>query len=252
MTLDPGSIDIIQLAWARHLGLDDGAFAAARKIDADSAASGADPLAAAPRITRADESRKSVDFVRLFGTSALVGPQWALDAAEGIADEELAQHVTLLTITRQQGGHGQGAAALFFADDLPLRQPAEELTVSHGNPEAIELEGLCPPDDVNEVGLSDLEHRYTILRDEDGRKVPVACGAYSEWEGLLAHMGVLVDPDWRRRGLGSLVASIAAHEALAAGLTLQWRSDVSNKGALAIARSLGFVTGGIHTRVLLG
>jgi hypothetical protein len=134
MTLDVGSADIIQLAWARHLGLDDGAFAAARKLDADATVSGAGP---APRITRADESRKSVEFVRLFGTSALVGPQWALDAAEGIPDAELAQHVTLLTITRQHGGHGQGAAALFFADDLPLRQPAQDLSVSHGIPVAI-------------------------------------------------------------------------------------------------------------------
>ena len=73
-----------------------------------------------------------------------MGPQWALDAAAGISDEELAQHVTLLTITRAHGGHGLGAAALFFADDLPLQQPSEELTVSHGNPEAIELEGRLP------------------------------------------------------------------------------------------------------------
>lgn len=238
MSLDPGSAAIIQLAWARRLGLDDGAFALA--------------LETGERITRLDDSARSVQFVRLFGSSALVGPQWALDAAIGISDEEMAQHVTLLTITRRHGGHGLGSAALFFADDLPLLQPAEELTVSHGNPEAIELEGLCPPDDVNEVGLSDLENRYTILHDEDGRKVPVACGAYSEWEGILAHMGVLVAPQWRRRGVGSLAASIAAHEALASGLTLQWRSDVSNKGSLATARSLGFSTGGIQTSVLLG
>lgn len=252
MTLDAGSADIIQLAWARHLGLDDAAFAAARKIDAEAAASGTAAPGPESRITRADESRQSVDFVRLFGASALVGPQWVLDAAAEIRDEELAQHVTLLTITRSHAGQGQGAAALLFADDLALRQPPKELTVSHGNPEAIELEGLCPPDDVNEVGLSDLEHRFTIMRDDSGRPVPVACGAYTEWEGILAHMGVLVDPGWRRRGLGSLAASIAAHEALASGLTLQWRADVSNKGALAIARSLGFATGGIHTSVLLG
>ena len=238
MSLDPGSAAIIQLAWARRLGLDDGAFARA--------------LETGDRITRADDAAQSVEFVRLFGSSALVGPQWALDAAAGISDEEMAQHVTLLTITRQHGGHGQGAAALFFADDLPLLQTAEELTVSHGNPEAIELEGLCPPDDVNEVGLSDLENRYTIIHDDEGQRVPVACGAYSEWEGILAHMGVLVAPDWRRRGLGSLAASVAAHEALASGLTLQWRTDVSNKGSLATARSLGFSTGGIQTSVLLG
>ena len=236
MTLEPGSVDIIQLAWSRRLGLDDGAFAAA----------------AGARITRADETARAVQFVRLFGNSVLVGPQWALDAAVGLSDEELAQHVTLLTITRDHGGHGLGAAALFFADDLPLRQPAEELTVSHGHPEAIELEAACPPDDVNEVGLSDLEHRFTIMHAEDGRRTPVACGAYTEWEGILAQMGVLVAPEWRRQGLGSLAASIAAHEALASGLTLQWRSDVSNKGSLAIARSLGFTAGGIQTSVLLG
>ena len=238
MSLESHSAAIIQLAWARRLGLDDGAFASA--------------LETGERITRADDSARSVEFVRLFGSSALVGPQWALDAAAGIADEEMAQHVTLLTITRQHGGHGLGSAALFFADDLTLMQPSGELTVSHGNPAAIELEGLCPPDDVNEVGLSDLENRYTILHEEDGRKVPVACGAYSEWEGILAHMGVLVAPRWRRRGVGSLAASVAAHEALASGLTLQWRTDVSNKGSLAIARSLGFATGGIETSVLLG
>jgi GNAT superfamily N-acetyltransferase len=181
-----------------------------------------------------------------------VGPQWALDAAAGLSDGELAQHVTLLTITRGHGGHGLGAAALFFADDLPLQQPSEELTVSHGNPEAIELESFCPPDDVNEVGLADLEHRFTVMHLEDGRRTPVACGAYTEWEGLLAHLGVLVAPEWRRRGLGKLAASIAAHEALAAGLTLQWRSEVSNKGSLALARSLGFSAGGIQTSVLLG
>lgn len=236
MTLQPGSADIIQLAWARHLGFDDAGFA----------------RSAGKRLTRADESRATVDFLRLFGTSALVGPQWALDAAVGIPDEDLAQHVTLLTITRQHGGHGLGAAALFFADELPLLQPAEELTVSHGNPEAVELESRCPPDDANEVRLSGLPHRYTVMREENGRPVPVACAAYAEWEGIMAELRVLVDPEWRRRGLGSLAASIAAHEALASGLTLQWSSDVSNKGGLAIARSLGFAAGGIQTSVLLG
>jgi GNAT superfamily N-acetyltransferase len=238
MTLDPGSAAIVQLAWARRLGLDDDAFALS--------------LASGERIVRADDSVKTVEFVRLFGSSALVGPQWVIDAAAGIPDAEMAQHVTLLTLTRSHGGHGLGAAALFFADDLPVRQPPADLTVSHGNPEAIELEGLCPPDDVNEVGLSDLENRYTIVHEVDGRRVPVACGAYTEWEGLLGHLGVLVDPGWRRRGLGSLAASIAAHEAFAAGLTVQWRTEVSNTGSVALARKLGLSTGGIQTSVHLG
>ncbi|TLM85857.1 GNAT family N-acetyltransferase [Pseudarthrobacter sp. NamE5] len=238
MTLDPGSAAIIQLAWARRLGLEDNAFSSA--------------LASGQRIVRADESVRTVEFIRLFGSSALVGPQWIIDAAANIPDEEMAQHVTLLTLTRSHGGHGLGAAALFFADDLPVKQPAKDMTVSHGNPEAIELESRCPPDDVNEVGLSDLENRYTVVHEIDGRRVPLACGAYAEWEGLLAHLGVLVDPEWRRRGLGTLAASIAAHEALTAGLTLQWRTDVSNTGSLALARKLGLSAGGIQTSVHLG
>ncbi|BAS10281.1 hypothetical protein AHiyo4_37030 [Arthrobacter sp. Hiyo4] len=64
MTLDPGSAAIIQLAWARHLGLDDGAFAAS--------------LSSGERIVRADDAAETVEFVRLFGSSALVGPNGSL------------------------------------------------------------------------------------------------------------------------------------------------------------------------------
>ncbi|MFW0772431.1 GNAT family N-acetyltransferase [Paenarthrobacter nitroguajacolicus] len=249
MTLEPTSAAIIQLAWARRLGLDDDAFAAAA---ARLTTSAADPGELGNRIARVDDSARALVFLRLFGVSALVGPEWALDAAASIPDTELAQHVTLLTITRAHGGHGLGSSALFFADDLPLQQPSDEHTVSQGNPEAISLEGLCPPDDANEVGLQGLEHRFTIMHPEEDQPTPVACGAYSEWEGILANMGVLVAPPWRRRGLGTLAASIAAHEALASGLTLQWKADVSNTGALGMARSLGFATGGLHASVLLG
>jgi hypothetical protein len=49
-----------------------------------------------------------------------------------------------------------------------------------------------------------------------------------------------------------VAASIAAHEALAAGLTLQWRAEVSNTGAVALARQLGLSAGGIQTSVHLG
>ncbi len=236
MTLEPGSAEIVQLAWARRLGFDDGAFAAAAGV----------------RLTRADETARSLQFVRLFGNSALVGPQWALDAADGSLRRgtgparDAADHHPRARRPRAR------RRRTLLRRRPPPAAASGELTVSHGNPEAIELETFCPPDDVNEVGLADLEHRFTVLHLEDGRRTPVACGAYAEWEGLLAHMGVLVAPEWRRHGLGKLAASIAAHEALAAGLTLQWRSEVSNKGSLALARSLGFSAGGIQTSVLLG
>jgi GNAT superfamily N-acetyltransferase len=107
-------------------------------------------------------------------------------------------------------------------------------------------------------------HCFTVLdapgTDENGNdsqssqsshSSPVACGAYAEWEGILADMGILVRPEFRRRGLGTLAASIAAHEALASGLTLQWCTALDNRGALGLARSLGFADGGTVTSVLL-
>ncbi|MGG5170931.1 GNAT family N-acetyltransferase [Pseudarthrobacter sp. J1738] len=272
MTLDAGSADIIQLAWARHLGFDDGAFAAAtsssaRRSHLAVAGSGARP---AVRLWREDPAARELSFLRLFGVAALTGPAWALEAASDFSDEQLADHGTLLSVSRRANGHGGGTSALFFADDLPLQQTAEELEVSHSPEDFQRLETSCPPDDVNEVhgalnsGAGDAAswnassstvswaagHTsfYTVINEG----VPLGAGAFSEWEGLLASMAVLVAPDWRQQGLGTVVASIAAHEALAGGLTLQCIADVTNTGALALARSLGFAAGGTQTTVKLG
>ncbi|BAS16728.1 hypothetical protein AHiyo8_50310 [Arthrobacter sp. Hiyo8] len=74
-----------------------------------------------------------------------------------------------------------------------------------------------------------MDHHFTVMDGNEPDRKPVACGAYAEWQGILADMGVLVPPDLRRQGLGTLAASIAAHEALASGLTLQWRTALDNR-----------------------
>ena len=242
MELEAGSAEIVLLAWARHLGFDDEAF---------SFVSGSLAARTGERLVREDDDAESITFVRLFGRSALVGPAWAVAAAVDLPDDELSEHSALLRLSRDHGGHGLGTSALLFADDLPLFQPGGEVTVSHGHPEAVELEGKCPPDDVNEVHLTRMDHHFTVMDGNDSESQPVACAAYAEWEGILADMGVLVPPELRRQGLGTLAASIAAHEALASGLTLQWRTALDNRGSLALARRLGFVDGGIQTSVLL-
>jgi GNAT superfamily N-acetyltransferase len=230
MRLEDGSTAICLLAWERRLGFPDGALAGAQD-----------------RLVKRDDGAQAVQFLRLWGRCALSGPGWALDAARDIPDDRLADHATLLGLTRQHGGHGLGTASLYFADDLPLVQPSDQVTVSHGRAELAQLESLCPPDDANEVGLGELEYRFTVMHDGG----PVACAAYAEWEGLLAQLRVLVAPAYRGRGLGTLAASIAAHEALATGLTLQWETDVSNFASNALARSLGFSWAGTQTAVLL-
>ena len=179
MTLEPGSVDIVQLAWARRLGFDDGAFAAA----------------AGERITRADEAARSVQFVRLFGNSALVGPQWALDAAAGSSDEELAQHVTLLTITRGPRRprarrrravlrrRPPPAAALRGADRL-ARQSGSDRTGSRSARPMTSTRWASR--------TSSTASPSCIWKTAAGPRWPAA--PTRNGKGILAHMGVLVAP----------------------------------------------------------
>ncbi|ALE07050.1 GCN5 family acetyltransferase [Arthrobacter sp. ERGS1:01] len=235
MTFEYSSAPIVRLAWERGLGL-----------PAHTLISGDD----GSRITHVTDSG-ALTFVRLWDQSILSGPADVVAAAEKCTDEELAEHAFMLRLTRDFGGRGGGTHSLSYADDLPLRQPDASVTVSHGNPEAVALEALCPPDDVNDVGLARLAHKFTLMDSGESDAHPVATGAYAEYEGLLAQLGTLVAPDFRRRGLGLLATNIAAHEALASGLILQWRADVNNTPARALAVSAGFIAAGLQTSVSL-
>lgn len=241
MTFDLSSAPIVRLAWERGLGL-----------PVDSLVMGADRT----RITHVVDNGE-LTFIRLWDQAILTGPAAAIDAAAAYTDDELSDHAVMLRLTRDLGGRGRGTQTLYYADDLPLQQPAGTVTVSHGNPDAVALEALCPPDDVNDVGLGSLAHKFTLMGapapgDGDSHDAgPVACSAYAEYQGLLARMGTLVAPAYRRQGLGLLATSIAAHDALASGLIVQWQSDVNNAPAHSLATSAGFSLAGLRTQVLL-
>jgi GNAT superfamily N-acetyltransferase len=70
--------------------------------------------------------------------------------------------------------------------------------------------------------------------------------------GELAQVGLLTDPRFRGRGLGTAVASAAVARALAAGLVAQWRARPAIVGSRRIARTLGFVDAGWQLAVRLG
>lgn len=235
MTFDASSAPIVRLAWERHLGL-----------PADSLVGGG----SGARINQAGEAG-SLTFLRLWDQAVLTGPPELLRAAEAYSDDDLSDHANMLRLTRDDGGRGRGTQALYYADDMPLHEPAETVMVSHGNPEAAALEAMCPPDDVNDVGLAALPHKFTVMESGDPGAGPAACAAYAEFAGLLAQLGTLVPPQYRRRGLGALATSIAAHEALATGLIVQWRADINNAGAHALALSVGLKVAGLQTSVAL-
>lgn len=235
MTFDLSSSPIVRLAWERGLNLPADSLVNGNQIG---------------RITHAVQS-PSLTFIRLWDQSILTGPQHLLDVAESLDDDELSDHSIMLRLTKNDGGRGLGTQGLYYADDLALHQPADTVHVSTSTQAAQELEALCPPDDVNDVGLAHRPHKFTLMAHGEPDAGPLACSAYSEYQGLLAQVGTLVSPDFRRQGLGRLATSIAAHEALAAGLIVQWRADINNAAAHALATSMGFSVAGLQTQVSL-
>ncbi|MCH6469270.1 GNAT family N-acetyltransferase [Sinomonas terrae] len=216
-TFHESSRGIVRLAWARRLGLPDLSFS-------DDGG----------RLLGYRDSARELIAVELFGQLALSGPTDLVNAAADLADDDLLGGGALLRAAGP-GAHALSTAVLGFADDLPLFQPETEPEVSRGNPEAVELETRCPPDDVSSAGIERREHRFTLMLDGE----PVACAAYAVREGLLADLGVLVAPSFRERGLGAFMVRLVAHEALAEGFLVQVEAQAQNVGALRLADSVG-------------
>lgn len=238
MELDPGTVSIIQLAWARLLGLDDDALAEG-----------------SGRLYRIDDDAPVLTFVTLFGREVLTGPAWAVDAAHGLAGAELRSHSALLSLTREHGGRGLGEAQLYFCDDLP-QLGGPPAVVSSDASLVRALERRCPPDDVAEAGLGEVEHPFVLVGEgherENDPPTPLAGAGYDIWAGILAHLGVITPPEERRKGYAQRVTAVAVEEAMAAGLVPQWRARTDNTASQRTARRAGFAFAGTQTSVILG
>jgi GNAT acetyltransferase-like protein len=233
--VETGTRAIVELAWARRLGLPDDAL---------------EP-GAAWRVTRVDDAVAM--FVRLWEHRVLVGPDWLLDLADGVDDSVLTSGSGLLGLTARTPAapvHGRllGETVLSFTD-LYVEHDALATVEVADDPQSVhDLERQCPPDDVTEVGLGAMSDRFVLL---DDRETTTAGSGYEEWEGILAHLGVLVPPALRREGLGTLAGAMASNDALDSGLIPQWRCRPENAASLALARRLGFEAVGTQTTVLL-
>lgn len=236
MNLDSGTIAIIQLAWSRHLGLEDNALA-----ETDSG----------ERIYSVSDRAQTVSFLRLFGTEVFSGPEWAAERARSKSAIELTRNSGLVQMSMEHGGRTLGAEQLFFADSFPTVAPLEELAVANDTDLALALERMCPPDDVAEAGLADKEDLFILVDDSQDEPRPVAGAGYSITDGILADMSVLTAPPYRLQGLGSYISSVALEDAMAGGLIPQWRARLDNVGAARTAVGSGFIPAGIKTSVAL-
>jgi GNAT acetyltransferase len=239
--VEPGTRAIVELAWARRLGLPDDALEPGTSW----------------RLTRSDDAVAM--FVSLWEHRVLVGPDWLLERAQGVDDSVLASGPGLLGLTARTTsdaasggatapGRLLGAGVLSFTDRYVEHDALESVVVAD-DPQAVhDLERQCPPDDVTEVGLGTMAERFVLL---DDREATTAGSGYDEWEGILAHLGVLVPPALRRTGLGVLAGAMATNDALDSGLVPQWRCRSENLASLGLARRLGYEPVGTQTTVVL-
>ncbi len=238
MELDAGTVSIVRFAWARRLGLGDGAL----------------DDGGTDRLYRTDDDAGMLTFVTLFGREILRGPGWAVDAARSLTGTDLRDHSTLLMLSREYGGRGIGQAQLYFCDELPELAGAPAV-VSSDAALIRALEQRCPPDDVAEAGLATVEHAVVLVdgdTDEDEvSPTPLAGAGYDIWEGILAHTAVLTPPDERRKGYAQRITAVAVEEAMAAGLVPQWRVRTDNTASQRTARRAGFAYAGTQTSVAL-
>lgn len=233
MKLNPDTVLTVQATWAQLLGIPRESFAGK-----------------STRIYSEKSDSSVLMFVSLFGVGVVVGPKWAIETAHDLTDQELASHATLLEISAPHGGQPLGEAALYFCDTEPF-VPNPVPTVSRDSAHAVLLERDCTPNDVAEVGLSDMKNTFVLLDHEGPTPRPMAGCGYDIWEDSLAHMGVLTAHGQRGHGYAAIAVSIAMDHAMNSGFIPQWRVRTDNTASLRTALRAGFKHAGTQTTVIL-
>jgi GNAT superfamily N-acetyltransferase len=145
----------------------------------------------------------------------------------------------------------RGPAVLAYADAgcfRPQKGPGVA-TVGAGDAGVVGLAAASGGDDADESSITEMTSPVSVIR-ADGRVV--AAAGYEVWGGEVAQVGVLTDPRYRGRGLGTAVAGAAVARAVGAGLVAQWRARAAIVGSRRISRTLGFVDVGWQLAVRLG
>lgn len=97
-----------------------------------------------------------------------------------------------------------------------------------------------PADDVSESSADELDRAFAVRVDDE----PVAVAGWLLWPHDVAHLGVLVDPAHRGRGLSLVAGAAATVAALQEGLEPQWRAAETNAASRRVAVRIGYVESG--------
>lgn len=196
--------------------------------------------------------------LQLVQASALIAPQWFIDACDNAPASELAEPRLLVDMARHYGYRDArilSEEAIYFLDEVPHYdhpniEHSDSVVISLSRTDAQLVEQASPADDYLSSQPSARDFQFTAVSEDDA--AAWATGAYDIWEGLVADLAVLVRPEFRQSGFGKFVTGVSAEDALAEGLVPQFRVSMGNTAAMILAESLGFVLSGSVTSVYLG
>jgi GNAT superfamily N-acetyltransferase len=197
-------------------------------------------------------------YLQLVQASALIAPQWFIDACENAPASEIAEPRLLVDMARHYGYQDArilSEEAIYLLDEVPHYahpniENSESVIISLSRGDAEIVEHNSPADDYISSQPSARDFHFTAVSEENAEAW--ATGAYDIWEGLVADLAVLVRPEFRRHGFGKFVTGVASEDALAEGLVPQFRVGMGNTSAMILAESLGFELSGSVTSVYLG
>lgn len=244
--MDSHQLDIVRLAWCRHLGLDD------KALD-DTALD-----TAAHRVEHVvDDDARSVTVLQLAGTVVVSGPRWALELTRGVGTDELFGRpglAALLDGTAPGRTHSDGPLVLAYGGEIGHSIDVHDPLVSHRRAHLLAVEAHCSAGDTVEAHLGrtdELARSFTILGDDRPADSAdsLATAGYAEWQSILADVSVLTAPAHRRRGYAHAVAQLATNDAIDEGLIPQWRARTENSIARRLAARLGYTEAGMYVSV---
>lgn len=174
-----------------------------------------------------------IGIVALGDAAVVVAPNDEVAAAVGRSLYRIAPADVPDAAAGRAVGQVLGPASLFFSKTAPAAVVDSVERFAPDDPRIAALVATASNAEAEEAGLD--ESTSPLFAWTDDRRVVAACG-YRNWPGSIAHLSVLADPAFRRRGYARVVASAAIADAHAHGLLPQWRAQPS--ASRALARSL--------------
>lgn len=165
-----------------------------------------------------------------------------MDDLRGLVAEKPADHCVtvgdLLTLWPDAKSGSMKMYALDREAFVPV-VPGEPFTVralSNADEAAFDaFIARCPEDDAEEADVGIMQEAvFGVL---DGERIVAAASIY-EWYGFV-DIGVLTDPAYRQRGLGTAVVAAMCAALLDDPRVVVYRHDVKNNGSQRVAESIG-------------